>query len=351
MKIATVGHFERSISLMETMIELCANESPFENIELCCQIDLEGEGTAPNRMQVLPAPNSDGVIKGADGRIYKFNPQELVVALNGQRQDTVIDYEHGSELLAPKGKKSPAAGWIKGWTEEQGAIFAELNYWTPDGKTDVEAKNYRFNSPALNLRKGTREIIGIKSVGLTNQQNLDTPALNREGMEEIDMEFLKKLAKWLGLAEDATEDAVMAALEAMKAKSEETPEQGAPDLNHFVPRADHELALNRANTAETELAGIKKQTLDVEINSVIGLAMKDGKIAPTSKEFYVELCQQEGGVDKFKEFIKTAPKVIENTELAGKKFDGDEAELNQAQSEMAALFGNTSEDLKKYSDE
>ena len=121
-----------------------------------------------------------------------------------------------------------------------------------------------------------------------------------------------------------------------------------PPLDKFVPRADYQVALNRAESAENGLKEVKQAELDVAINSEIDGALKAGKITPATKDYYIAQCRQEGGLEKFKEFVKLAPAVAGDTGLDDKHPGTGDLALNSEQQKVADLFGNSAEDLKKY---
>ena len=60
---------------------------------------------------LIPAPDADGIIRGADGRSWRMaDPQGVVDAFTHARP---IDTNHAEELKAPGGEAAPAYGWIE----------------------------------------------------------------------------------------------------------------------------------------------------------------------------------------------------------------------------------------------
>lgn len=121
----------------------------------------------------------------------------------------------------------------------------------------------------------------------------------------------------------------------------------SPPLDKFVPKGDYDLALNRATEAEGKLAAQAKETLETAINSEIDAALQAGKITPATKDYHIAQCRQEGGLERFKAFVAAAPSVAGATGLDGKQLPHETA-LNAEAAQVAAMFGNTAEDLKKY---
>lgn len=193
----------------------------------------------------------------------------------------LLDFDHYSDLTEEERARlkemgillpSGAAGWLKRFFRRGDKVFATADL-TPDGAESVRGKEYRFTSPVFDF-EGLERLDGnrvrprhVDKVGLTNEPNMraigailanrrtwalankdedaewrmvggnpvpiragedvEVPAIDRpengtkknphgENME------LEKLAGILGC--EATEEAVTAALEALKAKAEKAGE-------------------------------------------------------------------------------------------------------------------------------
>ncbi len=310
-------------------------------------INLEnGESILPPRVDLLPAGRR---ITGRDGRAWNNPDPQKVADWNNQRGlDVVLDFEHASELKAPKGEPAPAAGWLADFrVEADGRLTAAVNRWSPAGEKAVKESEYRYISPAVIYDRKTMNIIGIGSAGLTNKPNLALAALNQEQEEDP---MLKELLKKLGLPEDAGIDAALNAITTLQTDLQTALNSAqTPSLDKFVPRADYDTALNRATTAEAKVAQIEKDNLEAEIETAVNQALKDGKIAPASKEFFIATCRAEGGLKSFQKFIESAPVVVADSGLGGKAVEtGGQVALNADQTAIMQMFGNSAEDLAKY---
>ena len=146
------------------------------------------------------------------------------------------------------------------------------------------------------------------------------------------MSLSKAIALALGLAESATETEAVVAINSVKAKA------ATPDLAQYVPRADHQLVLNRADTAERSLAEFKKGQQTAEIESAINAALTAGTITPASADYHRAVCAQEGGLEKFKAYVAAAPAVVAPGTPAGKPASGATS-LNAVEKECAAALG------------
>ena len=122
----------------------------------------------------------------------------------------------------------------------------------------------------------------------------------------------------------------------------------SPPLDKFVPKADYDLALNRAADAEGKLSAVAQATLETAINTEITAALAAGKITPATQEYHIAQCRQEGGLERFKAFVAAAPAVAVNSQLDTKRPGIEDTALNAEQEKVAGLFGNSAEDLAKY---
>lgn len=274
-----------------------------------------------------------------------LDPQAIVAAFNRQGADIPIDWEHSTQLKGAKGEPAPAAGWGKQLEVRDGAIWARSD-WTPRGTESINAKEYRYISPAFE-HDAAGNITRIVSAGLTNVANLHLAALNSQGTENT---MNPEVLKALGLAEGATTEEVLAAIEALKTKSKEAEtalnRKAPPSLDEYVPRAQYDVALNRITTLEQGAQAQKQSALEQEIEQAIDAAKKAGKVTPATEPFYLATCRQEGGLAKFRDFIKTAPVVVSAEALVtGKPVPGSETALNAQQIEVAKNCGLTPEEF------
>lgn len=214
----------------------------------------------------------------------------------------LVDYDHFSYQ---SDKSSEAAGWVVALEGRADGLWGQIR-WTPEGEAAVRHGRYRFLSPVW-LRAdcetifapadggpGTRRLrpLRLDSAGLTNNPNLRgmAPVSNREpratktefgvgnpeqfgsGRRNERKPMNEQLLRELGLGNDATAEAAVAALQALKnraARLEQTNRelletQVEADLARYEDRFKAEgrerwraaLLANRAATLEL-LAGLK----------------------------------------------------------------------------------------------
>lgn len=286
------------------------------------QICLSETGEPPDWVQLVPAGKN---IKARDGRKFSnAKPEDVVKAFEGSSLDLPIDFNHSSESRDER--PAPAAGWIVELEIREGEIWGRVE-WTRLGIEALRNKEYKYISPAFYQSK-TGLVLELVSAGLTNRPALDLPSLasadnQNNGGSDRPMEQnmdLSKLLALLGLSADAKMEDILLAVATLKLEGEKSATKldevekalakaQTPSLDEFVPRADHDVVVARAETAEKQLAEQKEKAQNDKIEVVVAEAMKAGKVTPANKDFYVETCKQEGGLERFQAFVKNAPVV------------------------------------------
>lgn len=140
---------------------------------------------------LIPVVNSLDIERAAPPREIKLFPLGLVKSQKGDflidtesynsilnhfkahHVDIPIDYEH--QTL--QDVQAPAAGWIKDLTLKQDGVYASVE-WTEKAAQYLAAKEYRYLSPVVSVRKRDRKALLLHSAALTN-----TPAI--DGMTAI----------------------------------------------------------------------------------------------------------------------------------------------------------------------
>jgi phage I-like protein len=268
----------------------------------------------PEWIELIPAGD---VVEGRDGRRWiNDQPDQVVDIFKNLNRSIVLDWEHASEVKAPKGDRAPAAGHIEELEHRGGGAVWGRMTWTPQGGEDVQTGAYRYVSPVLLYDKSTSRIVGIASAGLVHEPNLGLKALNSVNTQEDKQMDLKKIYDALGLVDGANEDQILAAVNKLKdERAKALNKADAPDLARFVPRADYDQAVARAANAEQVLKTERESRQGGEIDAVIAQALADGKIAPASEQYYRAQCKKDGGLDEFRTFVDAAPKIVDGTAI------------------------------------
>lgn len=87
-------------------------------------------------------------------------------------------------------------------------------------------------------------------------------------------------------------------------------ETEVPDLEKFVPRADFDAALNRANTLQHDLMTEKASQREKHIEDLLKAGLQSSQICPATQDYYRSMCQMEGGIEAFERFLRKAPPLI-----------------------------------------
>lgn len=298
--------------------------------------------TAPEWVQVFPLGPE---IHTNDGRFFRLSDPAALVAMievTLKSGPILVDYEHRSYY----GVDSQAAGWCSAVEARADGIWARID-WTEAARQKIEAREYRFISPEFHAHVETSELLTLDAISLVNRPAFTMAAIAAAQLARAKTsgdQPMKNIAAALGLAEDATEEAILAKINEGKTELASARLPPAPDK--YMPRADYDTAIARANTAETELATLKKAGREAEIETVIAAAIKEGKIAPASKTHYLALAQ--GSVDGFeqvKQLCASLPKVITDPQIPGGT--GTSGDLTEYELHIASSMGLSAEDYKK----
>lgn len=314
-----------------------------------------------------------GEFVGRDGRpgkglTWKLSDQQgrtLAAKLTARhaRVQFNLDYEHQSMLSEQNGQPAPASGWATAFEWRDGVGLFALNVqWTAKAKEMIEAGEYKYISPVIVYDKQTGEVIDVLNASLVNIPCLDLSPVAQErvarlnasfsthpeqSMNEVLKALLKALGlpvteattaeqavtavsalkaaampadlvKALGLAETATPAEVVTAAVALKANADKAASLttevatlkasgagGNPDPTKFV-------ALESFNALTKEVAALRANGVDREVDELIAAARAEGKCSPVVEKVWRDI----GKVDiaQLKALIKDTPA---NPALAG----------------------------------
>lgn len=178
-------------------------------IALCQAQDLpaSASGAAPDWIPLLP-PGAQIQTVDQRGPYRIADPAALAASLAGPLP---IDENHAIDIKGPRGEPSPSVGRIvEMQAREDGSIWGRAE-WNTAGRHLMAERAYVGVSPVI-THDGARVITGIVRASLTNRPNL-------RGMAALHMEndmSMSAVAKALGLAEDATEEQVLAGIAGLK---------------------------------------------------------------------------------------------------------------------------------------
>jgi phage I-like protein len=336
----------------------------------------------PEEIQLLP----HGEVQSQKGN-FLADDQAVAAILSAfakKVNDIVIDYEH--QTLT--GEQAPAAGWIKELINKGAeGLWAKVE-WTPRAQEYIRNKEYRYLSPVVLVRKSDNRAVLIHSAALTNTPAIDgmTPIANKFETEDIEtMDFLKKLALKLGLAETATEDEVINAVMALQAApavaNKEvltalslTDKATLDDVKAAIvalkgPGFDFKQVLSTLGLPETatvdqakgaiialknpsgyvraeEFKALKDELDQKKRDDLVDLALKSGKITPAQKKWAEEIALKDPA--GFKAFLDTAPQVVPLDKINAGDPPARNTVPDEVQVSVNKALGISEEEFKKF---
>lgn len=225
-----------------------------------------GERELPGQVLIAPwgevaSASGSFVVDGEGGRA-------VVAAFTAHGTDLPIDFEHqslGGAYASPNGL-APAAGWIRGLRliepgqEGEAGLWAEVD-WTAAGRERLAAREYRYLSPVVLVRKADRRVISLHSAALTNKPAIAgmrpiVNAMREAAAEEAMAVDLTPLRGRLGLEAGAgvaevlvAADARLAAMDDVWARREAEERVGRVASEGKLPAALREWAMTLAMRA------------------------------------------------------------------------------------------------------
>lgn len=243
-------------------------------------------------VHLLPA----GVFTGIDGRgPYDATDAEGIILRSRERageRKIVVDYNQGTELRAPKGEPSPAAGWIVGMQARQDGVYG-LVEWTPTAAEEIAGQQYRYLSPVM-AHGADGRIHSIKSVALVNRPNLDqlTSLFSEQESPVNDTQIVVALRQLLNLKADADGAAILAAITSLHASAHA---EATPDPTKFVPIGDYQRAVKELAQLNQ---GLSRHAAEERVDGEI----RNRRLFPFMRDWAVTLFMaDEPGFDSFVE--------------------------------------------------
>ena len=269
--------------------------------------------------------------------------------------ELMIDYDHQAFLSAVKGVggTAKAAGWIKELEVREDGIWGLIE-WTTLAARAIKRGEYRYLSPSYSNDKAGN-IHMIFNAGLLNMPATDLVAtaagVDHSTLLETDM---KNIAKALGLEENASEEAILAAINKLNTdrsrvvttaglKPEATTDElvttlaalktstaATPDPTKFVP-------IEQVTLLQTEVKDLKASITGDKAEAEVSKAIEDGKLTPALKDWAITLFKADPA--QFATFIGNAP-VLTTTQLGAKKVDAaNDDGLTEADEKTITMLG------------
>lgn len=320
------------------------------------QVCKELGGTAPTEFQVIPF----GFHKTPKGDFLHdaVSQARVIEEFNKQANDMVCDYEH--QTLA--GVEAPAAGWIKKLINKgEEGTWAEVE-WTDKAKAYIANREYRYVSPVFLKRPSDNMVVKLVNVALTNQPNIDgmVPIVNKgpygDPLKKEERK-MKRLFTLLGLPEDASEDAVIEAVNKLKTPTQVANKAvlDAIGLKEGVGESEivGTIMAMKQGHGQAEEYGRKITALEDRLKKrdaeeLVAQAMKDGKISAVQKDWAADYATRD--IEGFRVFAAKAPVVVPMGAVLATDKGGDKGAdgLDEAQVQVNKMLGIGVETFKKH---
>ncbi len=281
------------------------------------------ESPVPERFQVFPFGTVE--IEGSAAFVVDETAMDRVVERFAARGlDMVIDYEHQTE----GGVQAPAAGWIKRLENRGKAGLWAVAEWTERAREYLAAREYRYYSPVFLVSGRDKRLAELLRVALTNAPRLNwiRPIVAKHGAdtnhstteEEQGMEFLKTIAKQIGLPETAGAEEVSGAVRRLQDSAGAVACKEVLDalgLAEGTGKSEAVATIHALKQARLtgpdltlEVAALKRKLAERERDDLVDGALKAGKITPAQREWAEKYAL--GDPEGFTLFVSKAPQVV-----------------------------------------
>lgn len=270
--------------------------------------------------------STGGVVKNGDQK-FEVTPDDIkayAAYIQANPDRIPIDYDHAFD----KRGDSRAAGWIDATTVEirnGDELWAQVD-WTPTAAQAIKDGEYRYISPEFSFKTRKdgvlRQAAEFLAATLTNRpflKNMAAVSLSEAAPTNDPNEgdpMSKVLATSLGLAEDADEATILAAITERDEKVTAA-EKAATDAKTDLDAAKAELETLKQTASEgdkavakltEQVATLAKEAHESKRDVILAEAIKGAKMLPAEREAMVELYDA-AGHDKVVALLEARPAV------------------------------------------
>lgn len=291
----------------------------------------------PEWVNIVPlAENTEGRLYARDGREFILDdPATFVAASNAAIAKCgphPVDKNHEMQKWRGDGA---ALAWANEYELRPDGVYAKVK-WLTAGAGLVTSEQYRYTSSNVrcevtNVKRDEWGFIedydlrfkSLEGFTLTNVPALEVRAMFSQNKDNNDMD-IKAMLALVGLPETASREEFATALRTRLASG-----SGDPPIDKFVPRSEHNTIKEGLAdaTAKLKLLGAEEVSLEelkkrveaealAEREGLLQQALSAGQILPANRDYYARTMLQAGGVEAFREFLKTAPKMGAAVKLA-----------------------------------
>lgn len=286
--------------------------------------------------------------------------------------DMSVDYDHQTFTAANTqvGGTAKASGWVGDLEIRDDGIWALGVKWNKNGRAALASQDYRYISPYYKYDPSNGDVTRIVNLGITNTPNFDMPAIAAETpINNQGSSYMKNIALALGLAEDATEEQILAMIADWKSSKAVASEmqtglitvfglsadadaaaiasaakdakekadkpaiaaEGSVDLGKFVPRAEFDALASQVNGRE-----------EADAVAMVEKGIADGRLLPSQKAFW--LGQAKADKSAVASYLASAPAILKDIDFDNP--DGKTAKgLTSDEAAIASQLGLTEEEF------
>lgn len=180
--------------------------------------------------------------------------------------DLMIDYDHELVRAQKQGGRAEAAGWIKELQVRPDGIYGRVE-WTAAAAEKIKSGAYRYISPWFQALKDGR-IHQLLNAALVNMPALDLEAIAASIIvNPSEDKPMDKIAKALGLADNAGQDAILAAINDRHAKL-----AAAVGLKADAKFDDIVASASQANAGVGKIAAAVGLSTDAKVDDIAAAA-------------------------------------------------------------------------------
>jgi len=281
-----------------------------------------GGGEPPEWLRIVPLGAFPEHHDGAH-EVTEEHLSEMVASFEQRSTDILVDFDHASVFDGD----TRAAAWISEVEKRKDGLYGRITDWTPAGEEAFANRDFRYLSPVYFLdsedKQGDAAGAFVHSVALTNLPYFNEGEVdgigNTSGVgapsdddshdddpnpsSSNDSDFMDRdeLIDKLGLDEDATDEEIDEALEALGGGDDEEGEPSGPEDEETSAEGEEG---ETASDDAAEDGDADEEDLEAKINAAVEKrlaerdgeqraqalvdgAVEDGKILPAQKGIYL----------------------------------------------------------------
>lgn len=272
-----------------------------------------------------------GEIETVDGETWTFTRQALekiAARLNANGQELPVFSQH--EIM------NKPIGWVSEFYVDDTGFFGWVRWIDPEIVDEIKREEVKYTSPGFFVDEETGELHSVYEISTTNTPRIHgmrplESAINTRPSprtatkrKETSMD-LSKIRALLGLADDASEEDALTALEARLNPPADQAEQITAAVQAAV--ADIKAATAAQVRSEFEARALAENH-ERQAVAMVEAAVKAGKVTVAQRADAESIART--NIEAFGRFIATAPRIAPVSARIVPSFDGSQADFKTA---------------------